>query len=133
MKRYLLDANHVGRAVSRDSPVRSRITFELKKGARFGTCIPVLCEIEAGIQQVRDPAAYRENLQHLLRQVRIWPLTVETAANYGELYHQLRAKGRVLSAVDIMVAALAREMRLIVLTTDRDFEALPKIRTADWT
>lgn len=133
MNRYLLDANHVGRAVSHGSSVRQRLESELKKGARFGTCIPVLCEVEAGVQQVRDPEAYRKNLQHLLRQVRVWPLTLGIARLYGELYQELRAKGRVLSAVDIMVSALAREMRLTVLTTDRDFEALPKIRTADWT
>jgi predicted nucleic acid-binding protein len=32
----------------------------------------------------------------------------------------------------VMVAALARQMRLTILTTDQDFQALPDIRTADW-
>ena len=33
----------------------------------------------------------------------------------------------------MMLAALARVMNLTILTTDRDFEALPDILTEDWT
>jgi predicted nucleic acid-binding protein len=33
----------------------------------------------------------------------------------------------------MMLAALARQMKLTILTTDRDFEAFPDIRTASWT
>lgn len=32
----------------------------------------------------------------------------------------------------MMLAALARQMKLTLLTTDRDFEALPKVRTENW-
>lgn len=35
-------------------------------------------------------------------------------------------------AVDIMIASLARQMNLTVLTTDRDFEAIPDIQVEDW-
>jgi predicted nucleic acid-binding protein len=45
---------------------------------------------------------------------------------------ELRRSGRVLSQVDIMVAALARQMKLTILTTDGDFEALSDIEMADW-
>jgi predicted nucleic acid-binding protein len=31
-----------------------------------------------------------------------------------------------------MVAALAKQMKLTVLTTDRDFEALPDLEIEDW-
>ncbi len=133
MAGFLLDSNHLGQAVTRTSVVRKRIEKARKTGERFGTCVPALCEIEAGILQVRHPEEYRRNLERLLRHVRIWPLDLETARIYGEIYHKLRKKGRSLSQVDIMLAALARQMRLTLLTTDRDFEALPKIRTADWT
>jgi tRNA(fMet)-specific endonuclease VapC len=56
----------------------------------------------------------------------------ETARIYGEIHQLLRRKGRILSQVDMMVAALAQQMKLTILTTDRDFEALPDIPTADW-
>ena len=82
MAGYLLDTNHLGQAVTRTSTVRKRLEEARKAGERLGTCVPALCEIEAGVQQVRYPEEY-----------------------------------------------LARQMRLTLLTTDRDFEALPEVRT----
>jgi predicted nucleic acid-binding protein len=34
--------------------------------------------------------------------------------------------------VDMMQAALARQMRLTLLTADRDFNALPELPTENW-
>jgi predicted nucleic acid-binding protein len=94
--------------------------------------VPVLCEIEAGLQRVSRPDEYRLNLQRLLRQVRIWPIDGATARIYGEIHHDLRNRGRVLSQVDMMLAALARQMKLTLATSDRDFEALRDIVTENW-
>jgi tRNA(fMet)-specific endonuclease VapC len=92
----------------------------------------VLCELEVGIQQVSRPDEYRQNLQRLFRHVRVWPIDLETARLYGEIHQTLRRRGRILSQVDTMVAALARQMRIKVLTSDRDFEALPEIPRENW-
>jgi tRNA(fMet)-specific endonuclease VapC len=132
MTAYLLDTNHVGMAVNRASVVGQRILEARLAGIRLGTCLPVLCEVEAGLRQVRHKVKYRRNLNHLLVQLRLWPVDLNTARIYGDLYMQVRRRGRVLSQVDIMIAALARQMKLTILTTDRDFEALPDIQTADW-
>ncbi len=132
MPAYLLDTNHVGLAVDRGSIVGQRMVEARLAGIRLGTCLPVLCEIEAGLRQVRRKVNYRRDLNHLLLQLRIWPIDLKTARVFGDIFTELRRAGRVLSQVDIMVAALARQMKLTILTTDRDFEALPDIRTEDW-
>lgn len=129
---YLLDTNHLGHAVTPASVVRKRIAELRGRGARIGTCVPVLCEIEAGIQQVKRPDVYRRNLERLLGQVRLWPIDPSTARIYGAIYHDLRLRGRVLSQVDIMLAAVARQMQLTVVTSDRDFAALPDLSTENW-
>ena len=84
------------------------------------------------MRQVRRKVQYRRDLDHLLLQLRLWPIDLKTAPIFGDIYMELRRTGRVLSQVDIMIAALARQMKLTILTTDRDFEALPDIRTEDW-
>jgi tRNA(fMet)-specific endonuclease VapC len=129
---YLLDTNQLGRAVTPGSPVRQRIAAARGRGARVGTCVPVLCEIEAGIQQVSQPDQYRVNLDRLLRLVRVWPIDGMTARRYGEIHADLRRRGRALSQVDMMLAALASQMGLTLVTSDRDFAALPGLRTEDW-
>jgi predicted nucleic acid-binding protein len=103
-----------------------------ERGATLGTCIPALCELEVGASQVRDPATYRKALARLLTALRIWSLDEKTAFLYGDVYHQLRQRGRVCSQVDIMLAALARQLDLVLLTSDRDFDALPGLSIENW-
>jgi tRNA(fMet)-specific endonuclease VapC len=129
---YLLDTNHLSRAVTPRSPVRQRITDLRQRGSKVGTCVPVLCEIEAGIQQVSQPDVYRLNLERLLRQIRVWPIDPSPATLYGVIHHDLKRRGRVLSQVDMMLAALARQMTLTVVTSDQDFTALPDIPVENW-
>ncbi|MGD0463779.1 MAG: type II toxin-antitoxin system VapC family toxin [Tepidisphaeraceae bacterium] len=129
---YLFDTNHLGKAVTAGSVVRRRIAELRASGVKLGTCVPVLCEIEAGIQQVNQPDAYRLNLERLLRQVRIWPVDRLTARIYGVIHHDLKRRGRVLSQVDMMLAALARQRKLTLVTSDQDFAALPDVPTENW-
>jgi tRNA(fMet)-specific endonuclease VapC len=129
---YLLDTNHVSRAVTTGSSVRERIAELRQRGIKIGTCVPILCEIEAGIQQVSKPDAYRKNLARLLRQISVWPIDPTTARIYGEIHHDLKRRGRVLSQVDMMLAALARQMGFALATSDRDFAALADLATENW-
>ncbi len=128
-----MDSNHLSAAIARVSHVRERIYQGCQTGVRIGTCIPVLCELEAGIQQTHDPSAYRRRLHQLLGKVRLWPMDQQIAQAYGQVYLDLKSQGRVLSQVDMMLAAVARSMDLTVLTCDRDFEALKGIHKEDWT
>ena len=132
MAGYLLDTNHLSSAVKPGAAVRERIRAARGRGERVGVCVPVLCELQVGAQQVRRVAEYQKVLRRLLAQIRIWPLDLETARLYGEIYLRLKKGGRVLSQVDMMLAALAHQMNLTLLTSDGDFEALPEIHTENW-
>ena len=48
------------------------------------------------------------------------------------MYHELRQAGRVMSQVDMMVTALARQMNLIVVTSDQDYQAISHLSVVDW-
>ena len=122
MTNYLLDCNHLSPALRKTSKLRNRIEQRRLAGDRFICCHPVLCELEAGIQHTPKPDENRRQLSHLLNHIRLWPLDLE-----------LRRKGRVLSQVDIMLAALARQHKLTLLTSDLDFQALPDLTVEDWT
>jgi predicted nucleic acid-binding protein len=132
MTGFLLDTNHLSAAVRLGSPIRDRIHWVRERGASVGTCVPALCELEVGVQQVRDPSTYRKALGRLLTRLRIWQLDQDTAWHYGDVYHEARRSGLILSQVDMMLAALARQMGLVLLTSDRDFEGLPGLSTENW-
>ena len=129
-----LPARHQSRRPCRapSSIVRERIAQLRSTGTKVGTCVPVLCEIEVGIQQVNRADLYRLNLDRLLRQVRVWPIDNSTAILYGIIHYDLKRRGRVLSQVDMMLAALARQMKVTLVTTDQDFASLPDVPTENW-
>ena len=104
----------------------------LRQGHRVGTCVPVLCELHAGIGLTTRRIQNERILSHLAQRLRIWPTELSLARNYGELFRELRQKGRVLSQVDMMIAALCRSHGLTLVTSDRDFEALPDLVCENW-
>jgi predicted nucleic acid-binding protein len=132
MTGYLLDTNHLSEAIRQISHIRDRIRLTHRKGIRLGTCVNVVCELEAGIQHLKTPENYRRRLRELLRNVRLWPIDFEMARLYGEIFFELQNMGRVLDHVDMLLGVLARKLDLTLLTSDRDFEALPDIRTENW-
>lgn len=78
-RHYLLDTNPVALAVDGTSIVGQRIFEARLSGGRLGTCVPVLCEIEASMRQVRNKAKYRRDLNHLMRQLSLWPIGARVA------------------------------------------------------
>ena len=132
MARYLLDTNHLGAALDDISAIREQIYRSRLSGHRFGTWLPVLCELEAGLYHTRRRAHNRRVLSTLLRQIRVWPLELEIAPIYAEIFHDLRANGRVLSQVDMLLAAMTRSMNATLLTSDRDFDAVAHIHVENW-
>jgi tRNA(fMet)-specific endonuclease VapC len=129
---YLLDSNHLSAALRQVSAVRERIHQGRAASQRFISCHPVLCELEVGIEQTSKPDDNRRRLTQLLRHVRLWSLDDSTTRLYGVVYLELRRQGRVLSQVDMMLAALARQHKLALLTTDRDFEAISDLAVENW-
>jgi tRNA(fMet)-specific endonuclease VapC len=112
--------------------VRERIFQARRAGHRFGTCVPALCELETGLVHTKRRDQNRRILAVILREVRIWPLELAIAPLYAEIYHHLRDQGRVLSQVDMMLAALCRSMDATLLSSDRDLDALPDLRVENW-
>jgi predicted nucleic acid-binding protein len=132
MNRYLLDTNHLSAYLDRHAPLEQRIDDALKAGDRFGLCLPVLCEYHAGIRLGRR---YQQNLARLnaaLRIFRLWPIDEETAVEFAEVFRELRMAGRVMSQFDLLIAALARQRRLILLTADQDFRPVAGLHVESW-
>ncbi len=132
MKRFLLDTNHLGEAIGRVSIVRDRIQQMHRQGVIFGTCGPVLCELLVGLVLRKDAVKTRRRLDAVLQVVRIWPIDLAIADHYAKAYHELRKVGRVLSQVDILLAALTRHLNATLLSTDGDFQALSDLTTENW-
>lgn len=132
MKRYLLDTNHLSAYLDRRPAVEQRIDPALRAGDRIGICLPVLCEYRAGIRISRR---YRQNLARLqaaLVDLRLWPADEATAVEFAELFHELRSAGKTLSQFDHLIAAVARQYKLTLLTADQDFKVVSRLKIENW-
>jgi len=129
---YLLDTNHLSPALNKVSPLRDRILRACKDGSRFATCWPVLCELEAGIVNTKNPARNRRTLDNMLEKIAVWPQDAELVRKYGEVSKLLAERGRILSPVDITLAAFAWIRNATLLTADLDFAAVPEISVENW-
>jgi tRNA(fMet)-specific endonuclease VapC len=132
VNRYLLDTNHLSGYLNRHPGIRSRVNAGLRGGDRFGICLPIQCEYRAG---ARVSKRSRQNLGHFVaaqKTFRIWPTDDDTAAEFAEIFRELRAVGRKLGAFDLLIAAVARQFDLILLTADQDFQPVARLRIENW-
>lgn len=131
MSRYLLDTNHVGRALD-SGIVRDRMRQLLLAGNRLGTCVPVLCEVQVGINQTARQKRNTLALAQLVSELLIWPVDLELVSYYAAARAELKSQGRIMSQIDLMIVSIARQQNAVVVTTDRDFEAFPDVKKENW-
>jgi predicted nucleic acid-binding protein len=132
LNRYLVDTNHLSAYLDGNPVLQPRVDAALRGGDRFGICLPIHCEYRAGIRVSRR---YRQNLarfQAALGIFRLWPTDEDTTAEFAEIFRELRSAGRMLSQFDLLIAAVARQYKLILLTADQDYEPVGRLRTENW-
>ncbi len=132
MNRYLLDTNHLSAYLDRRTALPDRIETGLRAGDRFGISLAVHCEYSAGIRLSKRFAKNLTRFQTALGMLRIWPTDEHTAAEFAEIYFELRSQGRMLSQFDMLIAAVARQYRLTLLTADADFSSVQRIHIENW-
>jgi len=86
-------------------------------------CGPVLCELLQGIRSEKEEAL----LLDALRALPYLEMTEQTWVEAGRLAARLRRGGKTLPFSDVLLAALAREHNLAILTADRHFAEIPDI------
>ena len=124
---YLLDTVIVVRYFNRDPVIRQRLAHtrvyipsisigELFFGAYHSQ------RVTENIAQIRDLVAINT----------ILPCDVETGNWYGQIKHQLRAKGRPIPENDMWIAAIALQYGLTVVTRDAHFREIDGLQIETW-
>ena len=81
-------------------------------------------ELEYGLNKFGKAEALRQALQSIMLRVDVLPWTQSVAACYGELCSNLEKKGINLSNFDMMIAAHAISMDIILVSRDKAFSKL---------
>ena len=129
--RYLLDTNAASYAVNKKSAAMDR---HLAKTTMAELGISAVTEGELRYGAVRSGSApLRATLEQFLLGVTIFPWDSNAATQYGELRATLEREGRLMGSLDMMIAAHALALGLVLITNDRAFGRIRKLKTEDWT
>ena len=132
MADYLLDTNHASPLVTLSHPLRERVLLRLDADDTFMICVPVITETLFGIGLLPRATQNLAEWKQLRRQLPcIFPDEID-AEFAAELQISLRRRGRQLETVDALIAAVALRYKLVLLTTDNDFVAVPNLQRENW-
>jgi tRNA(fMet)-specific endonuclease VapC len=129
--RYLLDTNIASYVIKGNFPqVRER----LLKVAMSEVGISVITEAELRFGVARLPLAAKLALavEEFLLRVEVLPWDSEAARHYADLRAALDEQGEPMGNLDLMIAAQALATDVVLVSNDRVFRRIKRLRIEDW-
>jgi tRNA(fMet)-specific endonuclease VapC len=99
-----------------------------EQARRIVVPVVVLGEYLYGVRQSRFRERYESWLASVLPETEVAAVGLPTANHYAELRLHLKSQGTPIPANDLWIAALARELRLPLLSNDAHFDHCPGIQ-----
>ncbi|HEX7508247.1 MAG TPA: type II toxin-antitoxin system VapC family toxin [Polyangia bacterium] len=92
-----------------------------------------LAEMWFGAAKSNQPRRTRSDQDAFLAPFRVLDFDTAAADCYASIRADLTAKGRPIGDRDLMIAAIARANRLVVVTSNvGEFARVPKLKVEDW-
>ncbi len=128
---YLLDSDICIRLMRNRSPSLSRQLNPL--GGRLFTSVIVRHELMNGALLSSQPVEQAAEVEDLLARLELLDFDAAAADHAADIKADLRRRGRMIGANDILIAGHARSLGLIVVTGNlREFERVDGLRCEDW-
>ena len=130
--RYLLDTNICIFIINqRPQSVRDRLRH-VSIGDMAVSSITA-SELHYGVEKSRKREQNARALRKFLLPLMILPYDEEAARHYGSVRAQLEREGKVIGAMDTMIAAHALALGLKIITNNtREFQRIPGLEVEDW-
>jgi len=129
--RYLLDTNAASYAINKKSSEMDRHLARVPM-AELAISAVTEGELRYGAARSGSPPL-QATVEQFLSAVTVVPWDSEAALEYGELRTTLEREGRVMGSLDMMIAAHALALGLILITNDRAFGRIKRLKIEDWT
>lgn len=129
--RYLLDTNTASYVIKGNIP---RVRERLLKVPMAQVAISAVTEAELRFGVVRRPEAERLRVavEEFLLRVESLPWDSEAAQQYASVRAVLEREGEPMGNLDLMIAAHALAAEAVLVTTDRAFRRVKRLKTEDW-
>lgn len=133
MTRFLLDTGIAADYIARRRGVYHRARQAVMHGDRIGIGLPVLAELWYGVENSSTRERNAQRLRRVLPELVVWPLTEQSAEEYGRIATVLKRSGRPMGAIDMLIASIALSLGgTIVVSADSDLAAVPGLTVENW-
>jgi tRNA(fMet)-specific endonuclease VapC len=133
MPRFMLDTDSCSYIMKRSSDV---LLKRLRKTPISDICISVITKsellygVEISPRRQQDEAA----VNAFLTFVEVLDFPDEAASHYASIRARLKAKGSMIGANDLFIAAHARSLGVTLVTNNtREFARVPELKIENWT
>jgi tRNA(fMet)-specific endonuclease VapC len=129
--RYLLDTNTVSYIIKGNHP---RVRERLLRVAMAEVGISVITEAELRFGLARRPEATKLKtvVEEFLLRVEVLPWDSEAARQYSRIRATLEDAGEPMGNLDLMIAAQALALGLVLVSSDAVFRRVKGVKTEDW-
>jgi predicted nucleic acid-binding protein len=132
MTEYLLDTNHISPLVTLSHPLRGKVLQRIAAGDTFAITVPALTEFLFGISLLSRAKQNLAEWGRLKPAFIYYDLDRSDGEKAAESQVMLRRQGWQLETVDALIATIALRNNLVLLTTDKDFSAIPHLQLENW-
>jgi tRNA(fMet)-specific endonuclease VapC len=129
---YLLDTNIASYIIKGNVPTVRRRLVRVPMAQVFISAVTE-GELRYGVE--RRPAAtkLRQIVEEFLLRVTVLPWDSDAARQYGHLRADLQRLGQPMGNLDMMIGAHALAAGAILISNDRVFGRIKKLKVEDWT
>ena len=132
MAQYLLDTNHASPLVTLDHPLRQRVLAAIEDDHTFALPAIVVAELLFGYGLLPRAAQNVQEWERLRPSFDVIAVEERDALDAAAIRVRLRQQGWQLNVIDALIAVIALRYDLRLLTTDRDFDAVPDLHRENW-
>jgi len=130
---YLLDTNHCIFLINHKYPQVGRRLARQKVGAVAVSTITT-AELWHGVENSTRKEQNQAALGKFLLPLEVLPFDEKAAQAYGNIRCQLERMGKVIGAMDLLIAAHAVSSGAVLVSQNlREFQRVPGLKLEDWT
>lgn len=130
INRYMLDTNTVSHFIKGVDNVRNKLISVPISALAISAITEG--ELLFGVAKKPEAKQLRLVVHEFLIRVDVLPWDSAAAACYGTLRADLQKKGKLLGNLDLLIAAHALSLEIILITNDHAFTQVDGLKIEDW-
>lgn len=127
-KKCLLDTNIIIDLFAGDN------TIAKAAGSMNQIMVPAIVagELYYGAENSNKKAKHTNQVESFLETCTLLEVNIETAKHYASIKSQLKKQGKPIPENDIWIAAMALQYNLKLITKDKHFNLVEKLKVEEW-